>query len=590
VNDGSAPTPAKPTPPTAKAPREQAELLVGGARSNPDFPRNIRAQTAFLHTVAYLYERMPPPDQQWTRARLIELVPRVRDDPRPQRAAEGMMALGRGRRAMEEISRAVKAGIMPAVPWLGMPGEEIYETLASGWIASYLQWVRNAEVPLGYHFWAAITAIGAAARFNIFIDRGIEDIRLNHYVVLVGERAAGKSIARDAALDILERMNRHIEPDPDKFHPSHVRLMPEDTNQETLVRKLAAWSTTARDAESGEVVKRNVDSTGLLALDELASFLGKDQWAVGKRLPFLTTLYNRTDYVYETQSGGRHHLRNIALSMLACSAPEWMKETITPLLFGGGFMDRCQFISRSPVSKSVRSYPTAQPRDPLIANHLAGWLVQWAHRPQRLELLADPEAADWYDEWYNRLGIRGSSEEEITTSTKRQANRLWRLAGILAMSEECAPWIRQRHFAKGHQLLLEEDREFIRFMAKMNESPAVSHMDYLQGVLLRHGGSMLRSDLFQIVRRRKGLSPPKRYATPYLESMEAEGRLKITREGRGVRYTLVGEGLKVGEAPHKYGKEFSSRAQGGEPANEPAAEPAEPTEQAAEAEGETNNE
>jgi hypothetical protein len=116
----------------------------------------------------------------------------------------------------------------------------------NGFIGWFLSWVRESDVPLGFYFWAAVGAIGAASRFNFFIDRGTDTLRLNHFLIFVGNKATGKSSALDAAAEVLWRANHSCwgwqpgQPIPNlnENHPWHIKFLPEDTNQETLVRVL----------------------------------------------------------------------------------------------------------------------------------------------------------------------------------------------------------------------------------------------------------------------------------------------------------------------------------------------------------------
>ena len=107
-------------------------------------------------------------------------------------------------------------------------------------------------------------------------------------------------------------------------------------------------------------------------------------------------------------------------------------------------------------------------------------------------------------------------------------------------------------FAAG--FVREEERQFLLFIDRMNEPRSIGHERYIQDVLLRHGGTMLQGPFFQILRHRKGLSPPTKYALPYLLNMQACDLLIIERQGRTVRYTLTEKGKKVGPPPHYYGR------------------------------------
>jgi hypothetical protein len=219
--------------------------------------------------------------------------------------------------------------------------------------------------------------------------------------------------------------------------------------------------------------------------------------------------------------------------MLACSAPEWMKDSITPLMFGGGFMDRTLFIYRQTVQ---RSYPTPDPLDPVSAVRLAYFVKHLSSRDSIVELLPTKEANDWYDDWYNR---QPKTSDLTGMSTKRRANHIWKVAGILCLSDGSAPWIKQRHISYAAELLAYEETQFEEFMNQIQRAPEADHFDYILRTLRRHGGKMSQTKLFDLLRNRKALSPPTQKAVPFMRSLEQMGRVDIERKGRATTYILT---------------------------------------------------
>jgi hypothetical protein len=346
----------------------------------------------------------------------------------------------------------------------------------------------------------------------------------------------------NASLDILRHMNSQVwkwkpplpVPQRNLPHPFHVRLLPEDTNQETLIRLLEPIDTVLPLAD-GRVQPIFVESTGLLALDELATFLGRDAWNIQKRIPWLTRIYSDKDYIYHTQKGGRIHLIDCALSLMGCCTTDWLREAITPLLFGGGFMDRTLLIYREPLPPPGL-FPTPRPRDPVAAAKLAHFLVDLTHRQRREELLATPHANEYYEQWYHN---QEDSPDPQETSVKRKANHLWKLAAVLAISDGTAPYIHSRHFALADTIFSAEWRYHRMLLNELDAAPEFKQMGYIESILHHKGavegqdpGYITRRDLFAILRSRKGLSPPTIRATPILDTMEASGRInKIDKGG-----------------------------------------------------------
>jgi hypothetical protein len=500
------------------------------------FKDDLRAQAELVYTFAKYYPVVTPAKQQACRAKLIRVVPRLLkvSTKGAQQTVEAILDLAKFPNGFEEISRALKVRADSFRKWEPDVNEDIYDT--GGWISDYLLWARNAEIPLGYHFWSAVALLGAACKHKFFMDRGSYYLRMNFYIVMVGLKATGKSAAKDAAVDVLRKANFLTEPNPLVRNRHHVTLLPEDTNQETLVRKLAPWHDEI-EGPDGKPQRLLVDSTGFMVLDELSTFLGKSTWNEPKRVPFLTTLYGRDYYDYETVSGGHIVLQNVALSMLACSAPEWLKSAITPLMFGGGFMDRTLFVYRPPVTRSI---PTPAPLDPVAAVRLAYFIQHLAKRDKPVEMLPTPEANEWYEAWYDK---QPKSSDLTGMSTKRRANHAWKLAGILSISDGSAPWIKQQHLWLAVQLLDHEETRFEQFMDEVNRPPEADIFKWVMNTFKRHGGDMTRSEFYRLCYNKKDMTPPDVKAPPFLKSLIQMGLMESYRSGPGIRYKLTSKGI-----------------------------------------------
>ena len=285
------------------------------AEEHPQLAEDLRAQAHLIHSLGHPehgYWKLSPDHQQEVLSRCIALIPRLGTAREPKLLLEALFCLYLTTKPFEYISRALK--VVAYSPRPLQPDERMYPT--TGLLGAFCNWNRESDVPLAFYFWAGVAMVGAACRYNFFIDRNTDLLRLNHYLVLVGDKATGKSTAMNAAVEVLGSLNALVWgwkpgrplPDVRVKHPFNVRLLPTDTNQETLVRVLQRREDVLEDGS-----KVVVDSTGLLALDELATFLGRDTWAISKRVPFLTEVYSADTYAYHTQKGGEIGLANLAV-------------------------------------------------------------------------------------------------------------------------------------------------------------------------------------------------------------------------------------------------------------------------------------
>lgn len=515
------------------------DRILREAEQLSNIQRDTRAQANLLYALsnpAHGYWEIAPENQQALLSRTMALVPRLNQAKHPKTTLEAMFRLWLVPDPFEALSRAVKVGEFEPRP----PQEEesIYPT--DGFTGWFMTWARECDVPIAFLFWAAVSALGAACRYNFFIDRGTEPMRLNHYCLFIGEKGTGKSTGLDACCEVLRHLNGQAwgwkpgKPLPNlrETHPFHVRMLPEDTNQETLIRALAPQIVPLSNfVETKTSMMRDphvTESTGLLALDELTTFLGHGNWAVEKRVPWLNRIIADKPYTYHTQKGGVITLTELAISLLACCPPDIMQSAVSPLLFQGGFLDRSVVVYRDPVPAEERMFPTPRPRDPLGAAQLGRFLLPLSARFHREELLATPEGLDWYNDWYKE---QRDPEDVRMQSIARRGNQVWKLAGVLAMADESCPWIGLKHFMAASRVLKNEAFHYTKLLGLLEQTPDSQLMDHIEQVLLRHKAYgdqwMTRSELFQILRTKKGLSPPTVKALPLIQSLEASDRIDV---------------------------------------------------------------
>lgn len=547
--------------------------LLRAAEATPNFRAHFGAQAQLLYTLSCSegYYHIPPAHQQEVVARVMALVPRVGNHAQPRLMLEALFGLQLGYQPMEDMSRAVKVTSFTPRPLL--PDERVYPHLPTqGFLGSFVNWAGECDTPLAYLYWGASCALSVAARARFYIDRGNDILRLQQYLFFVGERGTGKSVGLNAATELLHAMNCQMHgwkpgdkpPDFSKPHPFKVRFLPMDTNQQTLVRCLVQELYEKElfvDPDEWKLITGTTwapENHGFLALDEAGVFFDKNNFAVDKAIAMLNMIASTLPYTYRTQVGGLIHLPEPVVTLLACTTVDAMQSSITPLLLKTGFTDRAVIVFRDPLRQGERKWPTPPARDPVARGELARWLKGIARSVRREELTADPEATDYMNDWYLKRPDPADAREH---SIPRQTNHMWRIAGIHAVSDESAPWIRLRHFQETDAILETEWRGYRRLLGALEEDSVAHLMRYMERILADHGaledeGWMKRSALFAIVRFKQGLTPPLVKAVPLLESLEAAGRISRVTLGRAEAYHLVGDAAE--EARRKRSPSLSS--------------------------------
>lgn len=384
------------------------------------------------------------------------------------------------------------------------PGEEVYPT--DGWLGEYLRWCQEGEVPLGWHFWAGVAALSAACHRHIFMDRGSFFLYPVHSIFLTGPSGLRKTQALDTALAVIEAANRQISEEwkhdlrtrfsvMQDFDP-RIRLLPNDANFLSLLLTLKGQTTAPLGDESVNF-PTELDSCGLLALGELGTFLSKDGFAVGKTIDTLISLCDAPrQYRYTTVRQGSLILNNVALTVLACTTPHWLRENMTARMFLGGLASRILFIHRS--SAGGRCYSTPASLDPVARETLGAWLALLGRRP-KTPMRLSPDADRRFDEWYRDNHTRldsGTLDERLGGYFRRKDGHVLRLAMILALTYEETREVSLERFEQALRIIDHEETPMLECFAEVARHPDAP-LIHLIVQHVRRVGMIQHSDLLR---------------------------------------------------------------------------------------------
>lgn len=215
------------------------------------------------------------------------------------------------------------------------------------------------------------------------------------------------------------------------------------------------------------------EAVALIVCDELSNLLGKSTYNAPKRIPLFTELAFESTYSKRTKVGGMEEVERMALSILACTQPGWMRNTIVSDALEGGFIERANFIHRPP---SSRMYPmmSIPILDPLQAESLADRLVELASHTGNPQLIqATPEGQEFFDNWYRNEHRKGPRDRADTSlhSLERRCIHLLRMASLICISEgDTIPWLQIDHIKQAIRIIEAEDRFYPQFIAEASES------------------------------------------------------------------------------------------------------------------------
>lgn len=457
-------------------------------------------------------------------------------------------------RTDEDIRRALQFRYAESREYLWTPEERVYKEVG-GLLGMYLHWCKNNYAPLAFHFWAGVTLIGAVCKRSIYFDSGQYFIRPNWYTFLVGDSATGKSHAVNAAIEIAKRLNHLILPTDNEYERLRraadlINILPGDSTIPGITKYLSKLRANYRpepgvDPETGEAlaVAENVpvDATCLIHVDELSVLLGRKTFDVEQRAAWLAAMKEGEGYDKLTATDGLFHLDNPAVSLLACCAPAWIKDVISPTILEGGLADRSTYIFRDPVSlrKNNPMYSpfNLHPRDPITAERLAEYLVKIVELPHKRTPTSTPEAEEEGTQIYVRLAEEEDLyRKEFATpgsrmSSGRAFNDILRLSTVLAVSDAVVspdwPSIAHTpdHLTLAHRLLNLERQGLARFIAASQKHSPEPLEVRLYNELKRLNSCIPRSDFIR--------GPMRGYRVakmiPHIRQFMEEGIVEVVR-------------------------------------------------------------
>lgn len=251
-----------------------------------------------------------------------------------------------------------------------------------GWFNVLAEYVEETETPRHFWLWSGIFIIGAALQRRVWLPFARDPIYPNQFILVVAPPGwSRKGAPVGFAKDILEDIGLPVGIDsPTKRH---------------LTKRLASLSETEQFFYAG--FKRSQAPLALIS-KELSSFLAVDP---KNMIEAITDLYDsHSKWDYGTSGKGEDILRNLCISCLFATTPDWIARNLPEEAIGGGFTSRFLLISGVDRYKEV---PIPPPPPPHLYKKLKLDLEVIAHLTG--EFVWEEEALELYNKWYG--GIEG---------------------------------------------------------------------------------------------------------------------------------------------------------------------------------------
>lgn len=235
----------------------------------------------------------------------------------------------------------------------------------------------------------------------------------NAYTILVGRPGVGKGAAVNPAMDILRKANT-------------ANVLSDRLTIEYVLEELAKGFPTTSVGPAG--ISFGTDSSCLLYAPELGVFARNSEHT----LPDLSDLWDcRDSLVYGTRGKGKVTVKMPCPSMLACSSPKWLIESIPHSAIGGGFTRRVNFVFATEKAKLI-PYPSYNGNN---ATQLA--LIEdlrWIHTNVRGDFKLAFDARKVFETYY----MSAAPDEFDDEATANYISSKWVHAIKLAMALSAA--------------------------------------------------------------------------------------------------------------------------------------------------------
>lgn len=276
------------------------------------------------------------------------------------------------------------------------------------WLETYVTYAQNNEANPAFHYWTALTILGASLRRNVVFRKGYYEVYCNPWTLIVAPSGKKKTTAVQIGYNIVTRMD-------------HVKVLADRGSPEGLTEMLGE--------EDPDV--HTIESQALIYAPELSNFMDKATHMSGL-VPLLLRLFDCPDrWTYKTRGGGLVPLHNVAITFLGATADDLLYECVPPLALKSGFLARFLVVYTQDLSETVVPFPW---KDSQLELTVCRGLYDLSLL--KGEMAMPKDASDWYIQWYIRYkaseAVKGAGR--LAAYYERKPDHLLRVGMLLAIA------------------------------------------------------------------------------------------------------------------------------------------------------------
>ena len=331
-----------------------------------------------------------------------------------------------------------------------------------------MEWTKESESPDNYHMFAALSAISAAVKRNVWVDQGMYILYPNMYVALVGPPGrTAKSTAMYMASQIAQGAGV-------------IKFGPNSCTREQLIRALV---------ES----KLNNQCAMAVWSSEFSSLIGPSGLLM---IQFLLDIYdcNYTDpsgWKYETKHQGKDAIVNPYLAGLFCTTPDYLVESMPDNIIGHGFTSRVIFVHEE---KERLINPRPAKTDDLLGAALVSDLRHISRIAGQFTWTPAGEAA--YDAYYKSLYDNVPEDHRIEGYHWRKKIHILKVAMLLSLAESDSLVLDRRDIDAAVQILHRIEHNMARVFRSVGKYEYTTDVERV-GAYVHNHGHVLLEDVYR---------------------------------------------------------------------------------------------
>lgn len=382
-----------------------------------------------------------------------------------------------------------------------------------GFLRNYVEYTRNLESPFTYHLYCGLLGVGAIVNRQVYIDMGgYFKIYPALGIMLLGPSGVKKNTAGDLIVGLIQEAEL-------------VKVYQEKITPEGLV----------------EAMKGESNAVGLVYAPEMSVFLGKQRYMEGI-IPLLTRFMDcPSSWSSGTIMRGNSVLRNIGISCLFGSTPDWFIKNTPPDTFGGGFIARYLLVVQY---GTARIFPIPIP----VPESSRGRLVEELATIHKLEGRLDFQPSVYfrngtgkesgcYAEWYHQFKAtpRTPEHELLATYLERKPIHVLRVAMVLHLATHGDLTLCQDCFERSLKLCNLTEKFLPVLMQQMFKTISGEEQELVLLAIRKAGGAITHSELVRKLQYKMKAGQAKEI----IASLKEAEMVKEVRDNLSRRYILV---------------------------------------------------